>query len=113
MTDRLLLSVDQNARASHPVTDLPHGWEQVRVWEAETVRSGHVRKLFAFFNLSDASVHLHARWSDLGVSDGRHTASDLTSHHQFAPSDNLEIELAKHGTQSTGCNETQFVCEDE
>jgi hypothetical protein len=98
MTDRVLLDVDQHARESHPVADLPHGWEEMRVWEAETVVSGRVRKLFAFFNLSDAPVHLHARWSELGMSDGKHTARDLRRHHKIAPSDQVEIALPEHGS---------------
>jgi hypothetical protein len=98
MTDRLLLNVDQNARESHPVVDLPPGWGQVRVWEAETVLSGHVRNFFAFFNLGDTPTHLHARWSELGISDGTHTARDLRNHHQFTPSDQIEIVLPEHGS---------------
>jgi hypothetical protein len=98
MTDRMLLDVDQNARESHPVADLPPGWEQVRVWEAKTVLSGHLRNLFAFFNLSDTPLHLRARWAELGISSGRHIASDLRNHRQFAPSDQVEIVLPRHGS---------------
>jgi hypothetical protein len=98
MTDRVLLNVDQNARESHPVADLPHGWEEMRVWQAKMVQSGHVRNLFAFFNLSDAPVHLHARWSELGISDGRHTARDLRNQRQFARSDQVVVDLPEHGS---------------
>ncbi|HEX5283389.1 MAG TPA: glycoside hydrolase family 27 protein [Bryocella sp.] len=98
MTDRALLDIDQNARESHPITDLPRGWEQIRVWEAETEVSGHLRDSLAFFDLSDAPVHLHARWAELGLSSGRHSARDLTNHRQLAPSDDVEIVLPEHGS---------------
>jgi hypothetical protein len=94
----VLLDIDQNARESHPIADLPTGWEQVRVWEAETVVAGHLRNSFAFFNLSDTPVHLHARWAELGISTGRHIARDLRNHHQLAPSDQVEIVLPEHGS---------------
>ena len=98
MTDRALLDIDQNARESHPITDLPRGWEQIRVWEAETEASGHLRDSLAFFNLSDAPVHLHARWAELGLSSDRHAARDLTNHRQLAPSDDVEMVLPEHGS---------------
>jgi hypothetical protein len=98
MADRVLLDIDQNARESHPITDLPPEWEQVRVWEAETVVSGHLRNSFAFFNLSDAPVQLRARWAELGLSTGRHIARDLTNHRQLAPSDHVEVVLPEHGS---------------
>ena len=98
MTDQVLLDVDQNARATHPVTNLPSGWEQVCVWEAETVVSGRVRSLFAFFNLGDTAVHLRAPWLELGVSSGKHTARDVVHRHEFAASDHVEIVLPKHAS---------------
>jgi hypothetical protein len=98
MTDRMLLDVDQHARETHPIKELPPGWQQVRVWEAKTAVSNRSRNLFAFFNLSDTSVHLHARWTELGVSSGRHKARDLRNHHQLPPSDQFEIELPEHGS---------------
>jgi hypothetical protein len=98
MTDRVLLDIDQNAQESHPVTDLPPEWEQVRVWEAETLKSGRLRNSFAFFNLGDTPVHLHARWAELGLSNGRHRARDLGNHRRLAPSDEVEISLPEHGS---------------
>jgi hypothetical protein len=96
MTDRLLLNIDQDALESHPITNLPTGWEQVRVWEAQTPRSGPGLHSFAFFNLGDTAVHLHARWIDLGLSNGKHSARDCRNHRQLAAAEQIEIVLQKH-----------------
>ena len=98
MTDRVMLDIDQNARESHPIKDLPPEWKQVRVWEAQTVRSGRLQHSFAFFNLGDAPLHLHARWAELGLSSGRRMVRDLRNHRQLAPSDQLEIVLPEHAS---------------
>jgi alpha-galactosidase len=98
MTDRVLLDIDQNARESHPITDLPPEWKQIRVWEAQTLVSGRLQHSFAFFNLSDAPVDLHAQWAELGISGSRHIGSDPENHRQTAPSDQIEIALPTHGS---------------
>lgn len=93
MTNRQLLNIDQHARESHPVLQLPAGWEQVRVWEAETDFRGHTRHSFAFFNLQDHPVTLRASWPELRA--GSESRSDGTS--ASAP-DRLELRLAAHGS---------------
>ena len=98
MTDWVLLDVDQNARESHPITDLPPQWNQVRIWEAQTLRSGRLRHWFAFFNLGDTQLHLHARWAELGLPGGRHIACDLRDRRQLARSEQVRIALPKHGS---------------
>jgi alpha-galactosidase len=98
MTDRVLLDIDQNARESHPITDLPPEWNQVRIWEAQTLRSGRLRHSFAFFNLGDTPLHLHARWAELGLSSGTHIARDLRNRRQLAPSEQVEVVLPEHGS---------------
>ena len=98
MTDRVLLNIDQNARESHPVTNLPPEWKQIRVWEAETVVSDRPQHSFAFFNLSDAPVHLRARWADLGLSGTRHMAIDPENERQKTAPDHIEITLPEHGS---------------
>jgi len=102
MTDRVLLDIDQHALESHPITDLPPEWKQIRVWEAETRSSGGVRSSFAFFNLSDAPVRLEVRWSELGIKAGRHPIFDLSGHRRLASSDHLEIALPEHGSAVYG-----------
>jgi hypothetical protein len=102
MTDRVLLDIDQNARESHPITDLPPAWNQVRVWEAQTLRSGRLQHSFAFFNLGDTPVHLHVRWTELGLSSGTHIARDQRNHRQLAPSEQVEIVLPQHGSAVYG-----------
>jgi alpha-galactosidase len=99
MTDRVLLDIDQNARESHPVPDLPPEWNQIRVWEAQTLHSGHLQNFFAFFNLGDTPVHLHARWTELGLSSGRHMACDERTHRRLAASGQVEIVLPEHGSE--------------
>jgi hypothetical protein len=98
MTDRVLLDIDQNALESHPITNLPPEWNSVRIWEAQTLRSGRLRHMFAFFNLGDAPVDLHVRWTELGLSGGRHVACDRENHRELARSEQVEIVLPKHGS---------------
>jgi hypothetical protein len=98
MTDRGLLNIDQNARESHPITKLPPEWKQVRIWEAQTVMSGRLQHSFAFFNLSDAPVHLNVRWAELGIAGSTHTARNLENHRETVPSDQIEIALPEHGS---------------
>jgi hypothetical protein len=43
-------------------------------------------------------VHLHARWTELGLSGGRHMARDRRNHRQLAPSEQVEIVLPEHGS---------------
>lgn len=98
MTDRVLLDIDQNARESHPITNLPPEWNSVRIWEAQTLRSGRLWHTFAFFNLGDAPVDLHVRWTELGLSGGGHVACDRKNYRELARSEQVEIVLPKHGS---------------
>jgi hypothetical protein len=98
MTDRMLLDIDQHAQETHPLVGLPPAWNQVRVWEAKTLRAGRLRHSFAFFNLGDTPVHLHAQWTELGLSRGRQALHDCSHHRRVGPSEQVEIVLPAHGT---------------
>jgi alpha-galactosidase len=97
MTDKVLLDIDQNALESHPVTNLPPEWSRVRVWEAQVKANGRVRQSFAFFNLSDAAVHLHLRWAELGIAGKTHVARNAGGHRQTRLAEWLAIDLPEHG----------------
>lgn len=102
MTDRVLLDIDQHALKTHPIEHLPSEWNEIRVWEAQMPTSRAVRSAFAFFNLSDSPAHLQVRWSELGISAGRHVLYDLSDHHRMHSSDHIEIILPAHGSAIYG-----------
>lgn len=98
MTNRALIDIDQHARESHPLTNLPRGFEHVRVWEAHMGTPDQPRRCFAFFNLDDAPVTLRAAWTQLGLTPGSHAARDLWTGRALAPSTGVEVRLPPHGS---------------
>jgi alpha-galactosidase len=95
MTNRDVLQINQKARESHPLKDLPAGFEKARVWEARTDPAMH--PYFAFFNLDDKPVTLQATWKLLGL-NGKHAARNLWDGKQLAPSEGIEVVLPAHGS---------------
>jgi alpha-galactosidase len=98
MTNRELIAINQQARETHPLTTVPSGFEHARVWEARLDASAHSRCYFAFFNLGDRPVTLHATWSDLGLSAGPHAAHSLWDNRTLAPSDSVNVVLPAHAS---------------
>jgi len=95
ISNREVIAVDQNARDSHPVTSLPPGFDNVRVW----VASGKTgRRLLAVFNLDDKPASVEAAWDQLGLSPGSHAANDLWWGYGLAASDRLRLTLPAHGS---------------
>ncbi|HEX4748718.1 MAG TPA: hypothetical protein VH302_04170, partial [Bryobacteraceae bacterium] len=97
MTNRELLSLDQHATESHPVTNLSFDSAQVRVWEAQKSHSGKPRYYFAFFNLQDQQVTLRVVWSRLGVAGDVHSIRDIWDEHDLAPAESITVRLPPHG----------------
>ena len=94
ITNKDVIAVDQTGYDSHPVGNLPPGFEHARVW----VASGKAGQRFlAVFNLDDKPASLEASWSALGLSTGKHVARDLWNGQDLAASDRLKIVLPAHG----------------
>jgi alpha-galactosidase len=98
MTDREVLDIDQQAAESHPLRDLPAGFEHVRAWEAQMDASRQSRSYFAFFNLDDKPVTLHAAWEQLGLNGDRHAASNVWDGNKLPPSEGIDVSLPAHGS---------------
>ncbi|MBB6254732.1 glycoside hydrolase family 27 protein [Nitrospirillum iridis] len=94
ITNRDVIAVNQTAEESHPVTDLPAGFANARVWLA----TGSGRHYLAVFNLDDKPTALTAPWTQLGLTAGPHAAHDLWDGHELAPAPGLEVTLPAHGS---------------
>ena len=97
ITNARVIKVNQGAWESHPVLDLPTGYENIKVWEASGGSRSHPIHYVAFFNTADQQAKLEAKWSDAGIA-GRHSALDLWSGARSAPSSAIELMLPAHGS---------------
>jgi hypothetical protein len=99
--NRDVLEMNQNAQRSGPVTDLPEGLENVRVWQAEiggsTVPASSQAKFFSFSNLDDKPINLRISWKALGLK-GSHAAHNLFDGTELKKSDSIEFALPPHGS---------------
>lgn len=94
ITNKDVIAVNQASHDNLPVSNLPPGFEHVRVW----VASGEAgQRYLAVFNLDDKPVSLQASWDKLGLAAGQHTARDLWKSHRLAASDQLKLVLPAHG----------------
>lgn len=98
MTRREIIAINQTALESHPVSELPAVFENVRAWEAKIDKGAHPLTYFAFFNLDDKPVTLHVPWAQLGV-DGTHGARSVWNARHLAPSRSIDIALPAHGCE--------------
>jgi alpha-galactosidase len=97
LTNRNVLELNQRARVSGPVTDLPLGFEHVRVWRSElqAVRGGRPAVVVALFNLANEPVSLHATGLQLGWRSGARLRDLWTD--RVATSDEVSLTLPPHG----------------
>jgi hypothetical protein len=96
LTNRDVLNVNQAGHDSHPVENLPPGFENVRVWVASG-KAGRSQQFLAVFNLDDKPVSFGATWEKLGVEAGTHVARELWQGRRMVASDSLAIRLPAHG----------------
>ena len=61
-----LLDMNQRAWESHSVSNLPTGFEHMRVWEASEEAYMNPPEFCALFNVDDQAVSLHFSWDQLG-----------------------------------------------
>ena len=92
-----IIAINQTAGESHPVTDLPPGFEQVRVWEATAGPRAKPTRYIAFFNLNGTPVQVSATWRQLGFA-GEHSALELWSGAKMTTARSLTANIAAHGT---------------
>lgn len=97
MSNKDLIEADQKAVESHPVTKLPAGFEDVRVWESSEDEHGHSPDFVALFNLNDKPVTLHFTWEQLGVKSGREVR-DIWNGSKRKTDAPMEIALPAHGS---------------
>lgn len=97
ITNKQLIDVNQHARESHPVKDLPPGFEKVRVWLAI---KDHVEpaQFLALFNLDDKPVTLHVTPKQLRLPDAPFDALNLIDGSRLKRSRIYEFTLPAHGS---------------
>jgi hypothetical protein len=96
ITNREVLEINQSARESHPVIDLPNGFENVRVWEASEAGGSNPPQFFALFNLDEKPVTLRFRWKQLG--GGGKDARNLWEGTQSAVLAPMSLVIPAHGS---------------
>ncbi len=97
ITNRRILQVDQTARGSHPLENLPPGFEHARVWVASAGAGRKAAKYVALFNLDNHPASLQATWAQLGAGPGARRALDLWSGRRMAASKAVDLTLPAHG----------------
>lgn len=96
ITNREVLSINQHAAESHPIKDLPAGFDHARVWEA-SVGAGRAKQYFALFNLDDYPVALHFTWAALGA-HGAREMRNVWDGHRAKASGTVAVTLPPHGS---------------
>lgn len=92
-----VVAINQGAWESHPVTNLPAGFEHARVWQASAGARGNPIRYVAFFNLGEQPTVLMATWTQLGMT-GNHSAIDLWSGKRLPAESRIELKLPPHGS---------------
>jgi hypothetical protein len=96
ITNKEVIAVSQTGRDSHPVGNLPAGFDKARVWVASGTGRQRSLRYLAVFNVDEAPASLEARWEGLGLDAGSHAARDLWDGHRLERSDRLKIDLPAH-----------------
>jgi hypothetical protein len=96
LTNAEVLRLNQREGASRPVTDLPAGLAQAKVW-VSTPHGADAPDTVAVFNRGDVALKVQAPWSALGLPAGALAARDLWDGRRFEPSSRVELEVPPHG----------------
>ena len=94
VTNAAVIALDQQARVSHPVTDLPAALKDARVWVS--ARRGQAVDTVAVFNIGDSPLTLDASWHDLGGGDGAIAACALWRGVALPASARVTARIAPH-----------------
>jgi len=97
ITNARVIAVNQKAWESHPVANVPAGYENIRVWEASAGSRSSPVHYVAFFNTGDQPANLAAKWSDAGIT-GRHSAVELWSGVRSRAASGVQVTLPAHGS---------------
>jgi hypothetical protein len=98
MTNKEVLDINQKSWASHPVTNLPAGFENVRVWEASEEAIANPSESVALFNLDDKPVTLHFSWKQICPMCASNGARNLYDGSKWKGADPVEVKLPAHGS---------------
>lgn len=98
ITNTDVIAVNQTAWDSHPIKDLPRGFENARVWVATLGKPRSAPRFVALFNLDDKLATLHASWKQLGLHRGKHRAFDLWGARAMPASRWIDVSLPAHGS---------------
>jgi hypothetical protein len=101
LTNKPVLQINQTARDSHPVENLPSGFENSKVWVAAGTGARQSQRYLAVFNLDDKPASLEAPWNTLGLKEEASThltARDLWTGHTLSATDHLKVTLPPHGS---------------
>jgi alpha-galactosidase len=97
VTNRGIIAVNQTAWNSHPVTALPPGFENIRIWTALAGPRSKPVRYIALFNVGDQPASVDTAWKQLGM-QGAHSALDLWSGRTARPAPRIKVTLPPHGS---------------
>ncbi|MDE2494928.1 MAG: glycoside hydrolase family 27 protein [Alphaproteobacteria bacterium] len=97
ITNKAVIAVNQTSWDSHPVTGLPAGFDNIRVWTASAGPHAKPVRTVALFNLGDKPAALKVDWNELGF-PGEHASTDLWTGTTHAASAELDVTLPAHGS---------------
>ncbi|HVY85065.1 MAG TPA: glycoside hydrolase family 27 protein [Caulobacterales bacterium] len=95
ITQREVIALNQRAGESHPVTTLPAGFENARVWTS-TPRGARRPDTVAIVNVADTPLDATASWSSLGLGEGPRRAREIWTVARLPRSETLHVTIAPH-----------------
>jgi hypothetical protein len=98
ITNKEVLDIDQKAQESHPLKNLPAGFENARGWSSQVKTAHGVRTYLAFFNLDEKPATLRATWAQLGLEAGKHAARNVWDNNKQPAAESIEVSLPAHGS---------------
>ncbi len=100
ITNKEVIKINQSCWYHSPLTKLPAGFENIRVWHARWENRPNSSEYLAFFNLNDEAVTLPVRWADfgaLGKAVEDLPIEDLWTGRRSAAAKRMEVALPAHG----------------
>ena len=98
ITNQRLIDINQGAWTSHPVTDLPADYVNVRVWTASPLHSRRGDIIVAVFNLGSKPTAVRPPWKMPGLGSPRVAVFDVLTGVRIAKDKIVEVQLAAHGS---------------
>ena len=102
ITNQNILFMNQNLTYSRPVNVAALGQSPAtaRIWRGSINEAGarNYAEFFAFFNLGETPLTLHATWKQLGLDDKKYTAHDLWTDQTAKESKEISVTLPPHGS---------------